>query len=500
MMEILLVSPGGVQFVILSDAGGSAAPLGVNLTIASRKSAGDPCRHSLRTIAIRPTNGDSMRFFAIGRVTLVAITVAFAGQPAKSYGDNSFSVTVGSPFTIASAPPTFAFPTLHQTNGNPQDLMIAVWSAPDDWLNMNDRQQTTFDTQDGGQHWGQPNILSGIASGGHSSARLSDGTDLWLGFFTDATGDPKTVSASVGRSSNGHDYTWSAGNVTFPQNIAASTNPMIPLMMFARSIVELQADVLLATMYGEFEGDTGYRSVLVRSTDGGTTWNYYSTIAYNGNAPGEGYSEPVIERTANGHLLCVMRTDSYLPMQISRSIDDGLTWSAPAPLPGFETGVFPDLVQMSNGILALSYGRPDNHIMFSLDGNGETWTTPTTIYHPDPVPTCGYTSIEEIEPGRLLYIYSYLEDQVTSGAASSIRGVYIDAIVVPEDPGGFKVNFIGNPDAQYTIQFAPTLPVLPTLPDWQTLGLRTADPNGLFNYIDNPPAGTTQRFYRAIIP
>ncbi len=442
-----------------------------------------------------------MRFFAIGRLTLVALTVAFAGQAAKSYGDNSFSVTVGSPFTIASAPPTFAFPTLHQTDGNPQELMVAVWSAPDDFLNMDNRQQTTLYTQDGGQHWGQPNVLSGIASGGHSSARLSNGTDIWLELFTDVTDDPKTVSASVGRSSDGHDYTWSTGNVTFPQNITASSNPTVSSMEFARSIVELDGNVLLATMYGEFEGDTGYRSVLVRSTDGGANWTYYSTIAaYTSIAPGEGYSEPVIERTPNGDLLCVMRTDSYLPMQISRSIDDGLTWSAPAPLPGSETGVFPDLLLMSNGILALSYGRPDNHIMFSLDGNGETWTTPTTIYYPDPVPTCGYTSIKEIEPGRLLYIYSYLENQVTPGADSSIRGVYIDAIVVPEDPVGFKVNFIGDPGVEYIIQFAPMLPELPTVPSWQTLGLRTADPNGLFNYIDYPPAGTTKRFYRAIIP
>jgi len=64
--------------------------------------------------------------------------------------------------------------------------------------------------------------------------------------------------------------------------------------------------------------------------------------------------------------------------------------------------------------------------------------------------------------------------------------------------GVFHVAFIGNPGTQYTIQFAPTLPVLPAVPNWQTLGLRTAASDGTFFIIDTP--GATMRFYRAIIP
>jgi hypothetical protein len=64
--------------------------------------------------------------------------------------------------------------------------------------------------------------------------------------------------------------------------------------------------------------------------------------------------------------------------------------------------------------------------------------------------------------------------------------------------GGFHVAFIGNPGTQYTIQFAPTLPVLPAVPNWQTLSLQTASASGIFSVDDNP--GTTTRFYRAIIP
>jgi len=66
--------------------------------------------------------------------------------------------------------------------------------------------------------------------------------------------------------------------------------------------------------------------------------------------------------------------------------------------------------------------------------------------------------------------------------------------------GGFHIAFIGNPGTQYTVQFAPTLPVLPAVPNWQTLSLQTANASGVFSLDDTPPAGVTQRFYHAIIP
>jgi hypothetical protein len=48
--------------------------------------------------------------------------------------------------------------------------------------------------------------------------RLNSGTSLWLGYFTDATRDPRTVSVGVGRSADGgRKFTWIKGNVAFPQ-------------------------------------------------------------------------------------------------------------------------------------------------------------------------------------------------------------------------------------------------------------------------------------------
>ena len=63
--------------------------------------------------------------------------------------------------------------------------------------------------------------------------------------------------------------------------------------------------------------------------------------------------------------------------------------------------VLPDLVLMSNGILACSYGRPTSCLMFSLDG-GKTWSSHHVIS--DKV-GFNYTSIREISPGKLLYVH-----------------------------------------------------------------------------------------------
>ena len=58
-MEILLVSPTGVKFVILSDAGGSVAPLGVNLTLGDSGATQVPDNGPLATGTFQPTCVDS---------------------------------------------------------------------------------------------------------------------------------------------------------------------------------------------------------------------------------------------------------------------------------------------------------------------------------------------------------------------------------------------------------------------------------------------------------
>jgi hypothetical protein len=80
-------------------------------------------------------------------------------------------------------------------------------------------------------------------------------------------------------------------------------------------------------------------------------------------------------------------------------------------------GACPRLLLLSNGVLALSYGRirrptQDDNIVFSTDG-GKTWTRETCIFQGL---SSGYTDMVEIEPGKILYVF----DSVTAWNPESV--------------------------------------------------------------------------------
>jgi hypothetical protein len=210
---------------------------------------------------------------------------------------------------------------------------------------------------------------------------------------------------------------------------------------------------LIAAVMANFEEDTGFtttrikwRSILVRSTDGGESWEYVSTIASMAslettdqevlnNIP-QGFAEPSIARLADGSLVCAIRTgvdaypsgpsDSYRdlkythlkdgkyyttsedptqPLYVTQSTDGGGTWSRQEVMPS-AMGACPRLLTLANGVLALAYGRvarPSQgcRIIFSIDG-GKTWASETDIY---PGLSTGYTGMVETAPGRILYAF-----------------------------------------------------------------------------------------------
>lgn len=186
--------------------------------------------------------------------------------------------------------------------------------------------------------------------------------------------------------------------------------------LFGRSLVELPDGSWLAPMYGWFVGDTEpdryraggtmRRAYVGRSTDRGLTWEYLSTVAYRPFLGNEGYSELVLRRLPNSEILAIVRTGGNgnpgwqdNPLMVSRSTDDGRTWST-VERTGVE-GVWPDLLVLQDGTLACSTGRPGAFIMFSTD-NGHTWADVTPI---DGERYSGYTAICEVAPGEILMGY-----------------------------------------------------------------------------------------------
>lgn len=176
------------------------------------------------------------------------------------------------------------------------------------------------------------------------------------------------------------------------------TMPFVMKPHYHRSLIELPDGALIATIYGTKEGDKKYTSALIKTVDGGKTWHLLSVIAHSEEIGREGFCEPALVRLDNGDLFCALRVGG--PLHTTRSTDDGKTWSEPKIVAPH--GVDPALVLLSNGILALSYGRPDVSLILSVDGTGEAWTEPYVAYRG---PGCHYTSLVEGINGDLLLFF-----------------------------------------------------------------------------------------------
>jgi len=191
--------------------------------------------------------------------------------------------------------------------------------------------------------------------------------------------------------------------------------------LFHHGILQLKNGDLIATMYGNYEGDVilcdgyppelnqrKYRTIVVFSGDKGKSWGNPVLVAYDrmlgrgipddhplaekGLAneiikpttavpaiTQEGFREADLVVAPNGELLCVMRSGGRnggtttlfpTPLYCSRSTDGGKNWSLPAQIA--DRGVCPNLVTLSNGIIVCTYSRPGNWLIFS-DDNGDTW-------------------------------------------------------------------------------------------------------------------------------
>ena len=201
--------------------------------------------------------------------------------------------------------------------------------------------------------------------------------------------------------------------------------------VLCRKIVRISDGSLLISMTANSEIKSIGRSVLlIRSTDRGKTWHYLSTIAFGGtkSVRSEGFNETTLLVLPNEQILGFMRSGtSYqgslgshnnndpsakmpfgfhksTPVYMSKSIDGGKTWSNADPVAGF--GVWPDAVLMENGLIAVSYGRPGNWLMFS-NNEGESWGPITQFYNGLYPPDCGnYVSMAEVAPDILLVVYA----------------------------------------------------------------------------------------------
>lgn len=270
-----------------------------------------------------------------------------------------------------------------------------------------------FRSTDGGQTWAVA-PYAGIMLGQAADGRI-------LGFERSvARTGPSTFSGKVRVSRDG----WAT--VQGPETVALSIpnatggrgDDGIPFEgpLFWRSAILMPTRDLLATMYGYFVGDSAYRSLVVRSSDGGQSWTYLSTIAAE-PVIGFGFAEPALVRLPNGQLLSLVRTGWQAPLYAVWSQDNGQTWTVPV-LTGID-GVDPDLIVMQTGLVVVGYGVKSprqRKLAVSLD-QGRTWPHQTVI-----AAGAGgtYPGLREIRPGVILFVY-----EVQDGAQFHVRRVFV---------------------------------------------------------------------------
>jgi BNR repeat-like domain len=191
-----------------------------------------------------------------------------------------------------------------------------------------------------------------------------------------------------------------------PQGLWAQKAYMeVPFVRKGREL--LHTDYWTVYLTPEGKAPAAWECHLIVSGDNGRSWQRRSTLVPG--KPGDSTAEPALAVNHVGELVAVMRRDYNLakPMYLVHSTDNGYTWTKPREL--FEFGVFPQLLQLGNGVLVLTFGRPGVWMSFSRDG-GHTWEKPTAIIEGDrkapQTHSCGYTSITPLSDDSFLLAYS----------------------------------------------------------------------------------------------
>jgi len=280
-----------------------------------------------------------------------------------------------------------------------------------------DRQIVMVRSRDGGQTWGERQVLREHPETDErecSLMQLRDGTLLaaeWPNTYYDAAGyyyaHPVTNRAIamgmyVGRSTdNGRTWEWPAQPVDpAPFHLAVTSE----------HIVELPAGrLLMASYYIPAPGVRHYGCAIFCSDDKGQRWRYLATVA---DIPGVRLSEPALERTASGRLICLMRNESGPEYYQSNSGDGGETWT-PARPTGIPGHIVPcSLVTLRDGTVLCVYGSREDpcglYAVASYD-DGESWhMAGRRVIRDDFQNTdCGYPSTLLMPDGRVFTVYYF---------------------------------------------------------------------------------------------
>ena len=320
-------------------------------------------------------------------------------------------------------------------------------------------------SKDAGQTWG-PEMMNPPGLMSQMSGSLAEGGALcMLGEAAPvAGGGPGQLQAKrIVFSDDFLKHTVGTSAVSLPKTVKRNPWGNAWPHFVKGKIVQLANGDLLATMHGWLEGDIQFRTMIVRSSDQGRTWQYRASVAYSANAPDPqlpgqyaGYCEPSLALLSNGQLLCIMRTQGaqyageYRPLYVCWSDDLGKTWTKPVATNPHLMSISPTLAVLDNGVVACQYGRPGFHVAFSLD-HGHTWQDRIRFSDlPIPIIT-GQFDMVKVGPNKLVAIGNDADG--TKVWPIAVERVKVSQIHVALE--GRVLNQQGNPIADAIVERSP---------------------------------------------
>ena len=164
------------------------------------------------------------------------------------------------------------------------------------------------------------------------------------------------------------------------------------------------------------------QALLIRSPDGGRTWQYVSTIADHPD-PEIGFGETSLFRTGGGRLIAFLRANgSAHTVHTAASDDDGQTW---APFVCHKTYGYPqDALRLESGNVLLTYGvrKPPHGVRAKLlNPSCDNTDEAEEFYVRDDSANggCGYPMSIQVADGTIFTIY-YLTPEI--GKPARIAG------------------------------------------------------------------------------
>lgn len=210
------------------------------------------------------------------------------------------------------------------------------------------------------------------------------------------------------------DIRYDNGGRIITRHGTGADGDILPQTFLERALLKHGGELFYAEYRGQYRTATGHPPIkgiltCMVSTDNGRTFQRRSTISADPsghNLRGEGN----LAATTDGRLVCLLRQQDQVvkPMKICWSSDRGKTWTESKDL--FTFGVFPCVLSLDNGIMALSYGRPGVWLSFAADGTGEQWSEPLPVIGGSQERvtehSCGYTSLLPLGEDSFLLAYS----------------------------------------------------------------------------------------------